>query len=51
MAFPAEGFDFFDVVLQDGRLSSLMVSVELREIVDLDVVFDGLSQSRRSVGA
>jgi len=49
VTFPAEVLDFFDVVLQNGRLSALMVSIKLGEVVDLDVVHDRLSQSEWSV--
>jgi hypothetical protein len=45
VAFAAEGFDFFDVVLQDGGLGTLVVAVELREVIHLHVVFDGFGES------
>lgn len=38
MAFPAESFDFFDVVLQDWWLSTLVEAVEFGDVVDFDVV-------------
>jgi hypothetical protein len=40
VALPAEVLDFLDVVLQNRRLSTLVVSVEFGEVVDLDVVDD-----------
>jgi hypothetical protein len=45
MAFPAEVLDLLDVVLKDRRLSTLVVPVELREVVDLNVVHDRFGQS------
>jgi hypothetical protein len=44
VAFAAEGFDLFDVVLQDGGLCTLVVAVELGEVVHLHVVFDSLGE-------
>ena len=40
VAFAAEGFDFFEVVLEDGWMRPRVVAVEFGEVVDLDVVFD-----------
>jgi len=45
VAFSAEGFNLFDVVLQDGGLCALVVAVELGEVVHLHVVFDGFGES------
>ena len=42
MALPAEILDLLDVVLKHGRLSALVVPIELGEVVDLDVVDDRL---------
>lgn len=49
VALPAETLDLFDVVLEDRRLSPLMVAVKLGKVVDLDVVLDGLGKSAWSV--
>ena len=49
MALPAEVLDFHDVILEDGRLSTLVIPIELGEVVDLNVVRDRLGQSAGSV--
>ena len=49
MALPAEILDLLDVVLEDRRLSALMVPIELGEIVYLNVVYNRLSQPMRLV--
>lgn len=49
VALPAETFDLFDVVLEDRRLSPLMVAIKFGEVVDLDVVLDSLGESAWSV--
>jgi hypothetical protein len=51
VALPAEVLDLFDVVLKDGRLSTLVVSIKLGKVVDLDVVLDRLGQSVGSARA
>ena len=51
VALPAEGFDLFDVVLQDRRLCALVVAVELGDVIDLDRVGDSLSESGWSADA
>jgi hypothetical protein len=45
VALATEGFDLFDVVLQDGGLCTLVVAVELGEVVHLHVIFDGVGES------
>jgi hypothetical protein len=45
VALPAEVLDLLDVVLQDGRLGTLVVSIKLGKVVNLDVVLDRLGQS------
>lgn len=45
VALAAESLDFFDVVLQDRRLCTLVVAVELGQVVHLDIVGDGLGES------
>jgi hypothetical protein len=40
VALPAEVLDLLDVVLQSGRLSTLVVSVEFGKVIDLDIVYD-----------
>jgi hypothetical protein len=49
VALPAEVLDLLDVVSQNGRLSTLMISVELGEVVDLDIVHDRLGQPVGSI--
>lgn len=44
MALSAEGFDFFDVVLEDGWLSTVMEAVEFGNVVDFDIVADCLGE-------
>lgn len=44
MALSAEVLDLLDVVLQDGRLGTLVISIKLGKVVNLDVVFDRLGQ-------
>jgi hypothetical protein len=48
VALPAEILDLLDVVLQNGRLNTLVVSIEFGKIVDLDVVDDRFRESERS---
>lgn len=45
VTLPAECFDLLDVFLENWRLSTLVVAVEFGEVVDLDVVLDGLGES------
>ena len=45
VAFSAESFDFFDVILQNRRLCTLVVAVELGDVVDLDRVGNSLRES------
>lgn len=45
VTFPAECLDLLDVVLQNWRLSTLMVAVEFGQVVDLDVILDVLGKS------
>jgi hypothetical protein len=49
VALPAEILYLLDVVLQNGRLSTLVVSIEFGKIVDLDVVHDCFRESKESV--
>ena len=51
VALSAESFDFFDVILQNRRLCTLVVAVELGDVVDLDRVGDSLSESGWSADA
>ena len=51
VALSAEGFDLFDVVLQDRRLWTLVVAVELGEVVNLNIIIDGLGEPAWSVDA
>jgi len=45
VALPAEVLDFLNVVLEDRRLSTLVMPIELGEVVDLNVVHNRLGQS------
>ena len=45
VALSAESFDFFDVILQNRRLCTLVVAVELGDVVDLDRVGNSLRES------
>lgn len=45
MALSTEGFDLLDVILQDRRLCTLVVAVELREVVNLHIVRDSVGES------
>jgi hypothetical protein len=45
VALSAEGFDFFDVCLQDRRLCTLVVTIEFGDVENLNVVFDRLGES------
>ena len=51
VALSAESFDFFDVILQNRRLCTLVVAVELGDVIDLDRVGDSLSESGWSADA
>jgi hypothetical protein len=48
VTLPAEVFDLLDMVLQNGRLSTLVVPVKFGEVVDLDVVDDRFRESEWS---
>jgi hypothetical protein len=45
VTLPAEVLDLLDMVLQDGRLGTLVVSIKLGKVVNLDVILDRLGQS------
>jgi hypothetical protein len=49
VALPAEVLNLLDVVLQNGRLSALVVPVKFGEVVDLDIVYDRFRESKWSV--
>lgn len=51
MAFATEGFDFVNVVLKDGGVLTVVVTVEFGNVVDLDVVDDAGSQGAKAGGA
>lgn len=44
MAFAAEGFNFLNVGLENGWMLAGMMTVELGDVVDLDVVFDAVAE-------
>jgi hypothetical protein len=45
VALAAEGLDLFDVVLQDRRLCTLVVTIEFGDVENLNIVFDSLGES------
>lgn len=46
--YPAEVLDFFQVIHQNGGLLSLMVSIELGDVVYLHVILDTISKAIQS---
>lgn len=48
VALSAEVLNFLDMILQNGRLSALMVSIEFGQVVNLDVVHDCLGEPEGS---
>lgn len=48
VALSAEGFDLFDVVLQDRGLCTLVVAIEFGDVENLNIIFDGLGESELS---
>ena len=44
MTLTTKVFNLIDVILQDGGMFTLMMSIELRKVVDLDVVRDTRSK-------
>lgn len=43
MSYPAEGFDFLDILGENRWLGSLVVAVKLRQVVYLDIILDTIA--------
>jgi hypothetical protein len=43
--YPAKSLNLFDIIGKHGRLGPLMVTVEFREIIHLDIILDAISEA------